>query len=406
LLDGGFVKHGGVLTSETKDIILQFGLRNSALSAIAPNGTLAIVAGNVSGGLEPVFSTEYSRWKRVESDMVAFTYPNVQKGEWFETDYFKEMQIADESVLMSTDNQYRIDKNTGLCKKASVIDYGYKMACEYGKDEFTTANALTINEHLDMLALFGKYIDQSCSKTINLPNDITFSEFKALYDNIHKLGIKGCTTYREGTSVAVLEAEKKQKEVSIKKQHEEFLNAFKDHNNGDVVFQSVKLPEEYPAKGYILRSEGKKWYLHVCFKDQALTKPFAIFVNTNNREDNVVTFNALEKMEEIALSKGLNQDLVEETKRKYAYQKNPVKICRMLGLLLRHNIDVYTIVKGFNELGGAVPGTFVFRMKKFLGQFVQDHDIIGMACPDCHEKSIVFSEGCVRCTSCSWSKCG
>jgi len=111
-------------------------------------------------------------------------------------------------------------------------------------------------------------------------------------------------------------------------------------------------------------------------------------------------------MEEIARSKGLPEEFIEETQRKSAYQKNPVKICRFIGLLLRHNIDVHTIVRGFDELEGAMPGTFVFRMKKFLAQFIQEHEVSGMVCPECGEKTIIFKEGCFQCSSCFHSKCG
>jgi ribonucleoside-diphosphate reductase alpha chain len=242
------------------------------------------------------------------------------------------------------------------------------------------------------------------SKTINLPEDLSFEDFVKLYGKIHDSGIKGCTTYRAGTSVAVLETQKKEKEKSIKKQQKEFLEVFKEQENGDIISHDVKLPDEYPAKGFILKSEGKKWYVHVAFKDKACTKPFAIFVNTNNREDNVLTYNALEKLEEIAEHKGLNHAFIEETKKKYAYQKNPVKICRMLGLLLRHNIDVYTIVKGLDELE-ASPGTFVFRVKKFLGQFITKIHDAPQLCPECGEMAIVFESGCFECKNCAHTKC-
>lgn len=402
---GGFLKNSGVLRPEVLKLIKKHGLRNSALTAIAPNGTLSIVAGNISGGLEPVFATEFTRWNRVEGKKVDFEYPNVHKGEWFETDYLLEQKVADEKVLLSKDENYRVDNNNGLCKKAVIKDYGYTEALKYNKDEFATATELTVEEHLNVLKVFAKYIDQSCSKTINLPADISFEEFKDLYGNLHEYGVKGCTTYREGTSVAILETKKKEKAKSVKTQQKEFLASFKDQENGDLIAENVSLPEEYPAKGYILKADGnRKWYLHVAFKDKACTRPFAVFVNTNNKEDNVVTFNALEKMESIALAKGLSSELVEGTKRKYAYQKNPVKICRMLGLLLRHNVDVFTIVKGFDELDVTV-GTFVFRMKKFLAQFVGEHDVQGMVCPECGEKSIRFYEGCYSCP-CGYSRCG
>lgn len=403
LLDLGYVKHGK-LNKGTVDLIKMHGLRHSALSAIAPNGTLSIVAGNVSGGVEPVFAREFSRWNRVEGKSVDFKYPNIHKGEWFETDYLKEDKVADEVVLYSTDNKYRIDKNTGLCERVTIMDYGYRIAKEKGYTETATAMELNVDEHLNVLKLLSLYVDQSSSKTINLPNDITLEDFKSLYGQIHSYGIKGCTTYREGTSVAVLEVQKKEKEKSVKVQQEEFLEAFREQEDG-IIMDNVKLPDEYPAKGYIIKSEGnKKFYLHVAFKDLECTKPFALFVSTNNVEDNVVTYNALEKLEEVARFNNLREDLIEDVKKKSTNQKNQVKICRMLGLLLRHNVEVITIVKGLDELM-AGPWTFVFRIKKFLSQFVEDHEVDGMVCPECGEKSIRFTEGCYSCT-CGYSKCG
>jgi len=405
LVNNGYVKYGA-LTKDVVDLIKEYGLRNSALTAIAPNGTLSIVAGNISGGLEPVFAREFTRWNRAEGREIKFKYPNIHMGEWFETDYLKEEKVADETILLSTDGKFRVDKNTGLCEKITIKDYGYKIAEEQGFKETATAMELSVDEHLKVLRLITKYNDQSSSKTINLPNDTTFESFKSLYGNIHSYGIKGCTTYREGTSVAVLETQKKEQEKSVKQQQKEFLNAFKDHENGDIIAHDVQLPAEYPAKGYILKSDGgKKYYLHVAFKNRACTKPFAIFVNTNNREDNVLTFNALEKLEEIAVFKGIDNYFVEETKKKYAGQKNPVKICRMLGLLLRHNVDVFTIVKGLSELEATV-GTFVFHIAKFLGRFMGEHEVAGMVCPECGEKSIRFYEGCFSCTECMYSRCG
>jgi ribonucleoside-diphosphate reductase alpha chain len=404
LLDAGYTSLG-ILDTEVIDLIKKYGLRNCALSALAPTGTLSILAGNVSSGIEPVFSKEFLRWNRVEGKSVDFKYPKVHKGEWFETDYFVENTVNGEVVLESNDGKYRIDKNTGLCEKIKIKDYGYSVAEKMGFSETMGATELTIQEHLDILSIFNKYIDIAISKTVNLPNDLDLKSFIGLYGKLYEYGVKGCTTYREGTMVGILETEKKKKEKSIRAQQKEFLNAFKEQENGDVIVGDVKLPEEYPAKGYILRGEGRKWYIHLAFKDKACKRPFAIFVNTNNREDNVLTFNALEKLEEIARFKGLKEEFIEETKRKYAYQKNPVKICRMLGLVLRHNIDILTIIKGLGELEATV-GTFVFHITKFLSKFVDAHDVEGMSCPECGGKSIVFKEGCFQCSDCQYSRCG
>ena len=404
IFDGGYVKNSGVLTEETLDMVRKYGLRNSALCAIAPNGTLSILAGNISGGLEPVFSKEHTRWNRVEGKSMDFDYPDIHKNEWFETDYFKEKSINGEKFLLASDDMYRVDKNNGLCKKELIQDYGYKVAKKKGFEEVAGATELSIKEHLDVLAMFSKYIDQSASKTINIANDTTFEDFVELYGKIYKYGIKGCTTYREGTSVAVLETDKKKEQKSIRKQQKEFIESFKDQENGDVVLKNVTLPDQYPSYGYILRSEGKKWYVHVAFKDKKCTKPFAVFVNTNAKEDNVSTFNTLDNLEELANSKHIDSSIIDSVKSKYAYQKNPVKICRMLGFLLRHNIAVYDIVTVLDDVEEAIPGTFVHRIKKFLGQFVTEiHD--PKICPECGEKSLVFSQGCFLCSQCGSSKC-
>lgn len=406
LLNDGYIKNSNVLTKETINLIKKHGLRHSALSAIAPNGTLSIIAGNISGGLEPVFDKEFIRWNRVEGKKVDFKYPDIHKGEWFETGYLKEEEVGDEVILMATDGKYRVDKNNGLCKKAIIRDYGYNIALENGFKETTCARELSIKEHLNVLATFAKFVDQSCSKTINLPNDVSFDDFKKLYNKIHSLGIKGCTTYRDGSSVGILETEKNKTKEKVKYQQKKFIEAFKNQEEDDVVVSNVKLPEEYPAKGYILQSEGKKWYVHVAFKDIDHRKPFAVFVNTNHREDNVLTFDALDKLVDLALYSGLEEELIEEVKRKYAYQKNPVKICRMLGLLLRHNIKIYDIVKKMDEVEQAIPGTFVFRIKKFLSKFIDEDDFIdGMRCIKCGSKSLTMQQGCIMCTKCLYSKC-
>ncbi|MFA7247828.1 MAG: LAGLIDADG family homing endonuclease [Dehalococcoidia bacterium] len=403
MLDGGFIKHSGVLTEETVDLIKEHGLRNAALSAVAPNGTLSILAGNVSGGIEPVFSKEFTRWNRVEGKTFTFKYPDIHKSEWFETDYFKEQKVGDEIALFSTDGQYRIDKNNGLCRKVIIKDYGYNIAKALGYTETSGAMELSVEEHLKVLSTIVRYIDMSTSKTINLPNDIKFEEFSTLYRDIHKYGIKGCTTYREGTSVAILETANADNKKSIKQQQKEFLDAFKEQKDKNIIFNNVKLPDEYPARGFIIRSENKKWYLHVAFKDKACTKPFAIFVNTNSPEGDILTFTALDKLSILSKTEGLNGELLEEVKRKYAYQKNPVKICRMLGFLLRHNVSIYKIIAALDNVEDAIPGTFVHRIKKFLSQFVEDY-VTDIKCPMCGE-SIIFQEGCFMC-HCGYSKCG
>src|SRR5690606_18518113 len=51
----------GELDADVREAIAGHGIRNALLTSIAPTGTISILADNVSSGLEPVFSFEYTR---------------------------------------------------------------------------------------------------------------------------------------------------------------------------------------------------------------------------------------------------------------------------------------------------------------------------------------------------------
>lgn len=136
------------LPQEIHEGILEHGIRNSHLLAIAPTGTISLTADNVSSGLEPVFAHRFDR------------------------------------VVHLSDGQ----------RTESVEDYGVRIFGVEGR----TAGELTPTEHLDVLAACQPYVDQSISKTINVPTDIAWEDFKNVYMQAWKRGCKGCTTFRVG----------------------------------------------------------------------------------------------------------------------------------------------------------------------------------------------------------------
>ena len=121
------------------------GIRNSHLTSYAPTGTISLVADNVSGGIEPVFSHYYDR------TIQTFEGPKVER----------------------------------------VEDYAYSRGVK-GK----TANELSVQEHLDVLSLASSYVDSAVSKTINVGDDVSYEEFKDIYFKAWEEGVKGCTTFR------------------------------------------------------------------------------------------------------------------------------------------------------------------------------------------------------------------
>lgn len=153
-LRGRFIKK---LPASIRDGIKEFGIRNSHLLSIAPTGSISLLAGNVSGGLEPVYDYEYSR-----------------------------------NVLNSN----------GSVSHFRVRDFAYRLWVEeFGSrenlpDSFITAKELKPDQHLKMQAALQQYVDNSISKTINVPENFPFSSFKDIYTSAYNQGLKGCTTYR------------------------------------------------------------------------------------------------------------------------------------------------------------------------------------------------------------------
>ena len=82
-----------------------------------------------------------------------------------------------------------------------VVDYAVALYQElYPGTElpeyFTTAQELLPEDHLRMQAAAQHWVDSSISKTINVPEDIPFEDFRDVYEEAYRLGCKGCTTYR------------------------------------------------------------------------------------------------------------------------------------------------------------------------------------------------------------------
>ena len=145
------------LPDEIINGIKETGIRNSHLTAIAPTGTISLLANNISGGLEPVFDFAYSR--RVLG-------------------------------LDGTYTQYELS------------DYAWRVWHEHYPDttdlpeEFIDAADLFPETHIDMQAAVQPYIDNAISKTVNVPEDYSFEAFKSLYSYAYEKGLKGCTTFR------------------------------------------------------------------------------------------------------------------------------------------------------------------------------------------------------------------
>jgi len=141
-MQGKFIQ---TLPDWVKAKIHEQGIRNSHLTSIAPTGTISLTADNVSSGIEPPFSLFYDR------TITKFDGHSVER----------------------------------------VEDFAYTQGI-HGR----TANEISAEEHLSVLALVSQYVDSAVSKTCNVGDNVSYEDFKDLYYNAWKQGCKGITTFR------------------------------------------------------------------------------------------------------------------------------------------------------------------------------------------------------------------
>lgn len=141
-----------------KEEALKYGCRFTHHTSIAPTGTISLsLNNNASNGIEPSFSHKYTRNVIVE----------------------------------------------GKKSKQAVDVYSYEMllykevtGSDTIPESFSTADNVTTYAHVDIQAAAQKWCDSSISKTINVPSDIPFDQFKDIYLYAYDNGLKGCTTFR------------------------------------------------------------------------------------------------------------------------------------------------------------------------------------------------------------------
>ena len=143
------------LPNELKTSIAADGIRNSHLTAVAPAGSISLLADNVSSGIEPIFQLETER------------------------------RLAD------------ID---GI---ATLEDHAYARWCRLDggagsplPDAFVTAVELTPEQHLAMQAAVQPFVDAGVAKTVNLSEDVTPERIEGIFRHACDLGLVGCTVFR------------------------------------------------------------------------------------------------------------------------------------------------------------------------------------------------------------------
>lgn len=149
-------------------------LRNATTTAIAPTGTISMIA-DVSSGIEPNYAIVYT--KRVLNSQ-EFLYVNRQ----FEN-------------ALRRDNVYSEELMKDISNRGSIQDFP-ELSKEV-RSVFKVAYDVDPVWHVRIQAAFQKHTDNSVSKTVNFPYDASIKDVEDVYNMAYDLGCKGVTIYRD-----------------------------------------------------------------------------------------------------------------------------------------------------------------------------------------------------------------
>ena len=386
------------LDDDVRAAIDASGVRNALLTSVAPTGTISLLAGNVSSGIEPVFSYSYTR-----------------------------------NVLMPD----------GTRRAETVDDHAYLLFRRLKGDSaplpdyFVDAQSLRPADHLTVQAQAQAFVDSSISKTINCPEEMKFDDFKDVYMRAYELDCKGCTTYRpnpvtgavlerasgtaargapaanaEGAAAPVGDAPARlptarQSELPLEPPPVRPADAFEA---GAVIHMTRPLerPEALQGSTYKIRWPEHDHAIYITINDiirDGRRQPFEIFINSKNTEHYAWTV-ALTRMISAVFRRGGDVSfIVDELKAVFDPRGGqwvgghyvPSILAAIGGVIEQHLVSIGALVPPESEIvrleapAAADGGAAQAELVRYCGR--------------CGQPGLLHREGCDLCPACGYSKC-
>ncbi|WP_168788828.1 adenosylcobalamin-dependent ribonucleoside-diphosphate reductase [Paraburkholderia aromaticivorans] len=407
-LQSGFASR---LPAHIKAGIREHGIRNSHLLSIAPTGTITLVfADNASNGIEPAFGWGYNRKVRQDDGTTKsqVVYDHALRV------YHEQLGLG--QVLANDD---------GSIEFRDLPDY------------FVHAREISATEHVQMLEAVQPFIDTSISKTVNVAEDYPYDEFKDLYRDAWKAGLKGLATYRpndtlgsvlsDATAVATVAT------VSVVADDDPLVKRFQARPEGDL--ESITSKIEYT------NLEGKQSaYLSISFMtvkgiidgmEVEIERPVEFFMPAGQRTEGQQWITASMRLLSMVARSGGSIAKALANLRETVWDKGPVRcghIIREDGVQIprHHDSEVAALAhalqrmlakRGFldadgNQVPVRVLSQAYARRVGVSTEFVERNDVqietskpfygngLGKNCPTCGAHEMHKIDGCLKCLHC------
>jgi ribonucleoside-diphosphate reductase alpha chain len=370
-------------------------IRNATLTTIAPTGTISIIAGPTSSGIEPNFSLCYFR--------------NVLEGEkLLEIDPAFEY-VAKEEGFYSEDLMKKIAAGISIQTMEEVPDKVKRV--------FKTAMEISPLWHIKMQAAFQEFTDNAVSKTINLPNSAGVEEVKEAYLLAYKLNCKGITVYRDGSrSVQVLTVDKKCVEGTTKPMHlvnEQELTSGLSEEKSTII--SYPRPRPEVITGTTTKVSTGCGNLYITINQGSDGEFFEVFTQMGKAGGCAASqLEAVGRLVSLALRGGVDiKVIIEQLKGircpspSWANGKKIFSCADAIARVLeKRALDHHQIVKFKVEVpveAGSKQEMALMQSPATGSSADALNNIVGV-CPDCGF-ALRHQEGCLVCDACGYSKC-
>jgi ribonucleoside-diphosphate reductase alpha chain len=336
------------LPDHIKSMIEKTGIRNVAIHAIAPTGSLSCIA-KCSGAIEPVFKVRYFR----------------------KTNLGTAKEVKEFEVLHQVAKEY-------------VEKFGNKELPSY----FMGAHEVPPMARIKLQSMVQKYIDQAISNTVNLPENCTERQISDIYFQAWKNGLKGITVYREGSRQNVLSSK-----------------SSKDATDKIVVHNAPKRPDSLDGVVHVIKPNGKRYAVFVGLMGERPYEVFALDHKLTGLEDGMRGKIVKEKADKTQNYYHFESGPLMVRKLNNFEDDEASLITRMISTALRHGTPLEFLIDQINKSKAGFH-SFARAIARALSLYLKQEEVAGkFKCHKCGSTNIKWSGTCCTCLDCQESKC-
>ena len=370
--------------------MVKHGRRNLALLTIAPTGTVSICTQTTSG-IEPVFLVSYKRRKKINPNDKDTSKHKIIRDE--NGDYFEEYNVFHPKFIdWLRINNYDVDEVMAM--KDSDLNKIIEQSPYY---KATSADIDWVQK-VRMQGAIQKWVDHSISVTVNIPKETTKEVVSTIYQTAWESGCKGCTIYRDGSRTGVLVSN----------------SGDKPCNEHITDTKAPARPKKLDARIIRFKNDREDWIAVIGMYDH---RPYEIF--TGKAESFVLpkwvdhgwVIRSKDKGDEHARYdfQFLDRDGYKVTMEGLSrmFDKEFWNYAKLISGILRHGMPIPKVIDLIGKLTFDEDSINSWRngVARALGRCIEGDAVTDEECPECHQKTVVYSSGCKHCTSCGWSKC-